>query len=75
MRIRVIVQTAPVDAPVETAPREKEINYLNPSDRKWLNQHCWWAMYNGHVVVTIPNLDDVRIYNEQRNQKLESQAA
>jgi hypothetical protein len=37
-----------LDAPAQT----KSINFYNPSDRKWLATHCWWAMHNHRSVTT-----------------------
>lgn len=32
----------------------KDIDHANPSDRKWLASHCFWALRNERVVVTYP---------------------
>lgn len=32
----------------------KIIDHANPSDRKWLGSHCFWAMRNGRRVTTTP---------------------
>jgi hypothetical protein len=36
----------------DAAPEVKNINFYNPSDRKWLATHCWWAMHNHRSVTT-----------------------
>lgn len=33
---------------------QKVIDYNNSSDRKWLANHCMWAMNNGRSVTTFP---------------------
>lgn len=37
-----------------TTESEKIIDHANPSDRKWLGSHCFWAMRNGRRVTTTP---------------------
>ena len=32
----------------------KDIDHDNSSDRKWLGNHCFWAMRNNRKVVTYP---------------------
>lgn len=32
----------------------KRIDHNNSSDRKWLGNHCFWAMRNGRKIVTYP---------------------
>lgn len=33
---------------------QKVIDYNNSSDRKWLANHCFWAMNNSRKVETFP---------------------
>lgn len=47
-RLNVIVMTGAQDA---DRPESRSINWLNRSDRKWLESHMHWAMSNGQVVV------------------------
>ena len=56
--IRVKVQTAAIVQHGESfffeTESEKIIDHSNPSDRKWLGSHCFWAMRNGRRVTTTP---------------------
>lgn len=53
-KLMVTILTAPADAPDGVKPESKRVDLRNRSDRKWFDRHFWWAMNNGHTVVTIP---------------------
>lgn len=39
---------------VESYESEKIIDHASASDRKWLGNHCFWAMRNGRRVTSYP---------------------
>lgn len=41
-------------ADLDRAPREKEIDWFDSSDRRWLKGHETWAMDHNHQVTLYP---------------------